>query len=84
MVSFQGIPIVTEPEDLTSDFNIPRNTFQECIDRLYADVDSALKLLPEDYGAIASEDLVPAKYRSPGCQLLASIHACSVTMPKTV
>ncbi|MBP7028128.1 MAG: RagB/SusD family nutrient uptake outer membrane protein [Bacteroidales bacterium] len=62
----RGIPIVTEPEDLTSDFNIPRNTFQECIDRLYADVDSALKLLPEDYGAIASEDLVPAKYRSLG------------------
>lgn len=61
-----GIPIVTEPEDLNSDFNIPRNTFKECIDRLYADVDSALKLLPEDYGVIASENLVPAKYRSLG------------------
>jgi hypothetical protein len=61
-----GIPIVTEPENLESDFNLPRNTFQECIDFLYADVDSALKLLPEDYGAIEDNSLVPAKYSAKG------------------
>ena len=61
-----GIPIVTEPEDLNSDFNLPRNTFQECIEHLYADVDSALMFLPEDYGDITSNDQVPAKYRSVG------------------
>ncbi|NCB84043.1 MAG: RagB/SusD family nutrient uptake outer membrane protein [Bacteroidia bacterium] len=61
-----GIPIVTKPEDLTSEFNLPRNTFQECIDRLYADVDSAIMLLPLDYGAITDDNLVPAKYRSKG------------------
>lgn len=61
-----GIPIVLEPEDLNSDFNLPRNTFQECIDRLFADVDSALRLLPDDYGAIEDENLVPEKYRSKG------------------
>ena len=61
-----GIPILTEPEDLNSEFNLPRNTFQECIDRLNADVDSALMLLPEDYGAIDDDNLVPAKYRAKG------------------
>jgi len=61
-----GIPIVTEPEDLNSEFNLPRNTFQECIDRLNADVDSALLLLPEDYGVIDDDSQVPAKYRSKG------------------
>ncbi len=61
-----GIPIVSVPEDLASDFNLPRNTFQECIDFLNADVDSALKLLPDDYGAIADDALVPAKYSAKG------------------
>lgn len=61
-----GIPIITEPEDLSSEFNLPRNTFQECIDRLNADVDSAIMMLPLDYGAISDDNLVPAKYRSKG------------------
>ena len=61
-----GIPIINDPEDLSSEFNLPRNTFQECIDRLYADVDSAIMLLPLDYGAITDDNLVPAKYRSKG------------------
>ena len=61
-----GIPIITEPEDLSSEFNLPRNTFQECIEHLYADVDSALMLLPEDYGVIEDDSQVPAKYRSLG------------------
>lgn len=61
-----GIPIITEPEDLNSDFNKPRNTFQECIERLYADVDSAIMLLPEDYGAIDDDSQVPSKYRIKG------------------
>lgn len=61
-----GIPILTESENLESDFNLPRNTFQECIKQLYADVDSALLLLPEDYGVITDENMVPAKYKSKG------------------
>lgn len=61
-----GIPIVTEPEDLNSEFNVPRNTFQECIDQLYADVDSAIRLLPEEYGAISSDNQVPEKYKALG------------------
>ncbi|MBN2661658.1 MAG: RagB/SusD family nutrient uptake outer membrane protein [Tannerellaceae bacterium] len=61
-----GIPIVTEPEDLSSDFNLPRNTFQECLNRLFADVDSAIKLLPDGYGGIEDDGLVPAKYSAKG------------------
>lgn len=63
-----GIPIVTEPEDIYSDFNIPRNTFQECLDLLFADVDSAIAMLPDHYGMIGEDDddLVPAKYRNMG------------------
>ncbi|WP_352421330.1 RagB/SusD family nutrient uptake outer membrane protein [Proteiniphilum sp.] len=61
-----GIPIITEPEDLYSDFNLPRNTFQECLDHLNVDVDSALLLLPEDYGVIDDDSQVPEKYRTKG------------------
>ncbi|MGV8826988.1 MAG: RagB/SusD family nutrient uptake outer membrane protein [Breznakibacter sp.] len=61
-----GVPLVSVPEDLASDFNLPRNTFQECIEFLNADVDSALNLLPDDYGAIDDDALVPAKYSAKG------------------
>ncbi|RNC65541.1 RagB/SusD family nutrient uptake outer membrane protein [Proteiniphilum sp. X52] len=61
-----GIPILTEPEDLYSEFNLPRNTFRECVDRLNADVDSAIMLLPDNYGAIDDDNLVPVKYRAKG------------------
>lgn len=61
-----GIPVLTQSESLTSDFNLPRNTFRECIDQLNADVQMALELLPEDYGAISDNAQVPEKYRSKG------------------
>lgn len=61
-----GIPILTQSESLNSDFNLPRNTFRECIDQLNADVQMTLELLPEDYGAISDNALVPEKYRSKG------------------
>lgn len=61
-----GIPVLTQSESLTSDFNMPRNTFRECIDQLNADVQTALDLLPEDYGVISDDAQVPSKYRSKG------------------
>ncbi|ASB48788.1 RagB/SusD family nutrient uptake outer membrane protein [Alkalitalea saponilacus] len=61
-----GIPIITEPETVTSEFNLPRNTFQECIDFLIADVNRAIGLLPDDYGDISQNSLVPAKYANMG------------------
>jgi len=61
-----GIPILTESESVSSNFNKPRNTFKECIEQLKADVDSAVALLPMDYGTIEDNNQVPAKYQSLG------------------
>ncbi len=44
-----GVPIVTEPEGTNSNFNIPRNTFEECMQQLYSDVAKAEQLLPLDF-----------------------------------
>lgn len=57
-----GIPILTEPETITSDFNKPRNTFRECLDQLNRDVEKAIEMLPEDYGDVSDNSEVPAKY----------------------
>lgn len=61
-----GIPILTHSETVSSEFNLPRNTFQQCIDQIYADVDLATSLLPSSYGDISSESLVPDKYKAKG------------------
>lgn len=61
-----GVQIFTESKNLNSQFNLPRNTFEECMQQLYADVETALELLPLDFENIASEDDVPLKYRALG------------------
>ncbi|WP_069660991.1 RagB/SusD family nutrient uptake outer membrane protein [Arcticibacter eurypsychrophilus] len=57
-----GIPLLLKPETVTSDFNIPRATFQECIEQVYKDLDSAEELLSLDFEDIASDAQVPSKY----------------------
>lgn len=44
-----GVPIVTETLDANSAFNVPRNTFAECIQALKDDATKALDVLPLDY-----------------------------------
>ncbi|GAA4300283.1 RagB/SusD family nutrient uptake outer membrane protein [Aestuariibaculum suncheonense] len=44
-----GVPLVLESEGASSDFNIPRNTFEQCMQQLYNDVDNAVQLLPLDF-----------------------------------
>lgn len=61
-----GIPIVDEPQDQYSDFNVPRNTFQECIDFINADIEKAVELLPLQYENITSAAQIPAKYQNIG------------------
>lgn len=42
-----GFPIVTEPVNVLKDeINIPRNTYDECVQQILADCDSAYKYLP--------------------------------------
>jgi starch-binding outer membrane protein, SusD/RagB family len=57
-----GVPIINEPETPTSDFNKPRNTFQECIDQIMSDSDEALKLLPLDYKKFTAAEM-PDRYK---------------------
>lgn len=61
-----GIPLLTDPEDKNSDFNKPRNTFEECIQMIYSDIDAALEVLPTEFADITDESEIPAKYRSLG------------------
>lgn len=44
-----GVPILLEPEVPTSNFNIPRNTFEQCMSQIYSDVAKASELLPLDF-----------------------------------
>ena len=60
-----GVPIVTKPETPSSDFNQPRNTFQECIDQIFADATKAIELLPLDFGDISNAQ-IPQKYQDLG------------------
>jgi len=44
-----GVPILLDPEVPTSNFNIPRNTFQQCMTQIYSDLAKAKELLPLDF-----------------------------------
>ena len=48
-----GVPILTEPQGPNSDFNLPRATFEDCMKRVYADLDSAQKYLPTAYTEVS-------------------------------
>ena len=61
-----GFPILTEPETAESDFNIPRATYQECVDMILADVRAAMDLLPMDYVDLTTESQIPQKYQNLG------------------
>lgn len=59
-----GVPIYTEPLEEESDFTAPRNTFKECIDQIYKDLDLAESFLPLDYEDVtdSSDVKIPEKY----------------------
>ena len=61
-----GVPLLTAPEDGSSDFNQPRATFADCVKQCFADCDSAMALLPADYKDIDNNDDIPAKYKALG------------------
>ena len=61
-----GVPLLTEPEDGSSDFNQPRATFADCVKQIFADCDSAMALLPADYEDIENDEAIPAKYKAMG------------------
>jgi len=61
-----GVPIVRVPQYTNSNFNLPRNTFQACLDSITADFNRALILLPLDFADVTAISSVPAKYQAIG------------------
>ena len=61
-----GVPLLTTPEDGSSDFNQPRATFADCVKQCFADCDNAMELLPADYVDIESSEEIPEKYLAIG------------------
>lgn len=60
-----GVPVWTESWNATSNLNVPRNTFKECLAQLLDDVDKAVALLPLDFKDVSDAE-VPDKYKSKG------------------
>ena len=59
-----GVPIITYTEGPGTDFNKARDTFQACVEQIYADLDAAIELLPLTYKDLTSNDDLPAKYKA--------------------
>ena len=64
-----GVPLLTTPEDGSSDYNQPRALFSDCVKQVFADCDSAMAYLPADFEDINDKELIPAKYQELGAQL---------------
>lgn len=62
-----GVPLLTAPEDGSSNFNQPRATFAACVKQCFDDCDSAMAYLPMDYVDVAKEE-IPAKYQVLGAE----------------
>lgn len=59
-----GVPIILEPQTTTSNFNLPRAKFEDCMKQLYKDLDSAEAYLPIDFENVSSTASIPSKYGS--------------------
>lgn len=58
-----GIPLFDQFQQVGDNFNVPRATFAESIDRIYADFDKALEFLTmDDYVDIASASQLPSGF----------------------
>lgn len=57
-----GVPILTDPQNVQSNFKLPRNTFDECTQQIYKDLDSAKYYLPLDFEDISVGSQIPTKY----------------------
>lgn len=57
-----GVPIITTDFDVNSDLQQQRKTFEECMQQIYSDLNSAETYLPLDYVDLTNISQVPAKY----------------------
>lgn len=59
-----GVPIVTQYQTATSEFNIPRSSFDACVKQIYKDLDSAEVYLPIEYNDISSNAQIPDRFKA--------------------
>lgn len=67
-----GVPLLTEPEDGSSDYNQPRASFEAVARQIFADCDKAASLLPDQYKDIHDVDEITKnkqKYIDLGVQM---------------
>lgn len=60
-----GVPNLTHSETAGDNFNVPRASFQECIDQIYSDFAEAKNLLVLDNASISNAEL-PERFKSMG------------------
>lgn len=60
--TLMGVPVFGKSLDTNSVFNLPRATFEECMQQLYTDLAKAEELLPLDFEDISSDAQIPEKY----------------------
>lgn len=58
-----GVPVLTESLGSESNYNMERETFDKCMEQMYADFAEAEKLLPLDFEDVGSDAEVPEKYK---------------------
>ena len=67
-----GVPLLTEPEDGSSNYNQPRASFADIVKQIFSDCDQAAKLLPDQYKDIADVEEITKnkdKYKELGVQM---------------
>ena len=58
-VKLLGVPLINEYLTTTSDFNIPRATYQQCLEQVYSDLSQAEQLLPWEYNDVSAVPEIP-------------------------
>jgi hypothetical protein len=58
-----GVPIVTEYQTGTSEFNVPRASFEACVKQIHKDLDSAELYLPVEYNDISTSAQIPDRFK---------------------
>ena len=60
---YLGFPIVDAVQGASSNFNVPRASFKDCVEFIFSDIEKALKYLPAQYEDVATVDEIPQIYR---------------------
>ncbi|WP_319592418.1 RagB/SusD family nutrient uptake outer membrane protein [uncultured Draconibacterium sp.] len=51
-----GVPIVTNVLTINDNWALPRNSYQQCVDQIYSDIENALDYLPEEWKEYPNPD----------------------------